>query len=55
MSFNLDGAAADVKVTLVNAGTEFDCGASVGVADLVTCTVNVPASVANNLTVVANQ
>jgi hypothetical protein len=55
VSFNLDGAAADVKVTLVDAGTEFDCGGSVGVADLVTCTVSVPASVANDLTVVANQ
>jgi hypothetical protein len=55
VSFNLDGAAGDVKVTLVDGGTESDCGASVGVTNLVTCTVDVPAGDATSLTVTANQ
>jgi hypothetical protein len=57
VSFNLDAAANDVKVTVVNGGTVYDCGASVGGANLVTCdtTVGTQASIsaANNLTVVA--
>jgi hypothetical protein len=55
VTFNLDAAASNVKVTLVDGGTSYDCGASVGVTYLVTCTVSVPAETATNLTVVANQ
>jgi hypothetical protein len=56
VTFNLDAAAADVKVTLTNAGPVYDCGASVGGANLVTCPTTSPQATitpADNLTVVA--
>jgi hypothetical protein len=55
VSFNLDGAASNVKVTLVDGGTESDCGAAAATTFLVTCVTDVPAADATNLTVVANQ
>jgi hypothetical protein len=55
VSFNLDGAASDVKVTLVDGGTESDCGATAATTFLVSCVVDVPATDASNLTVTANQ
>jgi hypothetical protein len=55
VTFKLDGAASNVKVTLVDNGTEYDCGASAPTTHLVTCTVDVPATTADSLTVVANQ
>lgn len=56
-SFDLDNPANDVKITVVNGGTVYDCGASSGVSNTVTCdtTVGTEAQIspANNLTVVA--
>jgi hypothetical protein len=58
VSFNLDAAASDVKITLVNGGTVYDCGAAgAGPSFAVSCdtTVGTQATVspANNLTVVS--
>jgi|SRR5581483_10573692 len=57
VSFDLDNAAGDVKVTVVDGGTVYDCGASAGVSNTVTCdtTAGTQATIspANNLTVVA--
>jgi hypothetical protein len=57
VTFDLDAPANDVKVTVVNGGQVYDCGASVGGSNSVSCdtTVGSQASIsaANNLTVVA--
>jgi hypothetical protein len=56
VTFDLSAAANDVKITLVNGGTVFGCGASSGVSNSVSCAVSgVPASInpADNLTVVS--
>jgi hypothetical protein len=56
VTFDLSAAAGDVKITLVNGGTVFDCGASSGGSNSVSCAVSgVPASIApaNSLTVVS--
>jgi hypothetical protein len=57
VDFDLSAAANDVKITLTNGGTVFDCGpAGAGPTFSVSCAVSgVPASInpADNLTVVA--
>jgi hypothetical protein len=56
VTFDLDAPATDVKVTLVNGGSVYDCGASAGASNTVTCATTSPqatVAAANNLTVVA--
>ena len=56
VSFDLDAPASDVKVTLTNGGQAYDCGASSGPSNTVTCATTSPqatVAAADDLTVVA--
>lgn len=56
VSFNLDAAARTVSVQLSSTGAWHDCGASVGVSNLVTCSnLNESAAGADQLSVTASQ
>lgn len=56
VQFDLSAPAADVKVTLTNGGSVYDCGASSGPSNSVTCATTSPQATvlaADSLTVVA--